>query len=327
MIEFRVAGESVYKRYKCAAVLDKAAPGVSVCDIAHLLGRNIQQPRQLFPVTGRLVEHDHKLGVGQHGAGLHRIQQILHVLRDGRGVGVALSELPPCGVKKRTAILVLKDHMELVNENVGALALSPIQRYPVQNGIGNDQQAGGFQLRPQVVNIKYQDTLVQVNRSDVAEHIQGAGGEQLQGQGDLFRFVLRLLQKFLPEGTEGGGIPRLQCLLIHSGGAAVNDGFVLGADTVLVDLLNEGHDKLRFLHAGIVLAIALHHIIALSRSLPPAATRTTEPKSPIASTSGANSPSGSQIRMSSSVFNIRKAINSLAEKDLPEPGTPSRNAD
>ena len=48
---------------------------------------------------------------------------------------------------------------------------------------------------------------------------------------------------------------------------------------------------------------------------------------PIASTSGAYSPSGSQMRISSSVFSMRKVISSLAEKLLPEPGTPSRNAD
>ena len=134
--------------------------------------------------------------------------------------------------------------MELVNENMGTFALPPIQRYPVQDGVGNDQQAGGLQLRPQVVNVKYQDTLVRVNRPGVAEHIQGAGGEQFQGQGNLFRLVLRLLQKFLPQSTEGGDAARLQCFLIHSGGATVDDGFVLGADTVLVDLLNERHDKL-----------------------------------------------------------------------------------
>ena len=122
MIEFCVAGESVHKRHQGAAILDKSAPGVGVGDIAHLLGRNIQQPRQLFPVAGRLVEHDHKLGVGQHSAGLHRIQQIFHVLCDGGRVGVALAELPPRGVKERTAVFIFKDHMELVNKNVGTLA-------------------------------------------------------------------------------------------------------------------------------------------------------------------------------------------------------------
>ena len=67
--------------------------------------------------------------------------------------------------------------------------------------------------------------------------------------------------------------------------------------------------------------------MALSLSLPPADTRITEPRSPIASTRGAYSPSGSQIRISSSVFSIRKVISSFAENDLPEPGTPRRNAD
>ena len=67
--------------------------------------------------------------------------------------------------------------------------------------------------------------------------------------------------------------------------------------------------------------------MAFSLSLPPADTRITEPRSPMASISGAYSPSGSQIRISSLVFRMRKVISSFAENDLPEPGTPSRNAD
>ena len=81
----------------------------------------MRQPRQLLPVTCRLVEHDNELGVGQHGAGLHGIQQILHVLRDGGGIGVALAELPPRGIEKGCAELVLKHHMELVDKDVAEI--------------------------------------------------------------------------------------------------------------------------------------------------------------------------------------------------------------
>ena len=35
---------------------------------------------------------------------------------------------------------------------------------------------------------------------------------------------------------------------------------MLRADTSLIDLLHKGHDELRFLHDGVVLAVAVHHI-------------------------------------------------------------------
>ena len=69
---------------KAEPYFDQTAPGVGVGDIAHLLIGDIQKLCQLLPVRGRLIEHDDELRVGKHGAGLHGIQQIFHVLGDGR---------------------------------------------------------------------------------------------------------------------------------------------------------------------------------------------------------------------------------------------------
>lgn len=75
------------------------------------------------------------------GVGLHGVQQVLHVLSDGGGICAALTELTPCGVEEHTALLVLKHHMELVKEHMGALASFPVEGNAVENGVGNDQQA------------------------------------------------------------------------------------------------------------------------------------------------------------------------------------------
>ena len=58
------------------------------------------------------------------------------------GIGPALSKLPPCGIKENAALLILKHHMELVDEHMGALAPFPVEGDAVQDGIGDDQGTG-----------------------------------------------------------------------------------------------------------------------------------------------------------------------------------------
>ena len=106
-----VLGETIDKRYQGTTVLDQTAACIRVGDIAHLLVGDVEELRQLLPVGSCLIQHDNELRVGQHGAGLHGIQQVLHILGDSGGVGISLAELPPCGVEESGAELVLKHHM------------------------------------------------------------------------------------------------------------------------------------------------------------------------------------------------------------------------
>ena len=48
---------------------------------------------------------------------------------------VALTELSPCGVKELRQELVLEHHMELVNKDMGALALLPVEGNTVEDGV------------------------------------------------------------------------------------------------------------------------------------------------------------------------------------------------
>ena len=93
--------------------------------------------------------------------------------------------------------------MELVNKHMGALSALPVQRHTVQHGIGDDQQTGGFQLFAQVVDIEHHHTLVQIHIAAMTENIQRAGGEQLQRQGNLPGFFLRLFHQLFTQGTQG----------------------------------------------------------------------------------------------------------------------------
>ena len=72
-----VLGEVVHKRHDGAAALDEAPAEVHVGDVGELVVRNVQQPRQLRPVGGRLVQHDQEFTVGQHGPGGVGLEQIV----------------------------------------------------------------------------------------------------------------------------------------------------------------------------------------------------------------------------------------------------------
>ena len=110
------------------------------------------------------------------------------------------------------------------------------------------------------MDVEHHIGLVQIHRAFPAKDVQGAGGVKLQGKGDLFGLVLRLLQQFLAQVAERGHPPGFLRLRVHQGGAAVDDGFMLRPHAALVDLLDEGHDKLALFHDGVLLTVALHHI-------------------------------------------------------------------
>ena len=154
LVELGVLGEAVDKGHQGAAVFNEAGPSFHIGDVVHLLIGDVQESAQLFPVRCRLIQHDNEFGVGKHGAGLNGIQQVLHILGDGSGEGVALSELPPCGVEEGRGELIFKHHMEFVDEYMGPLAFFPVQGHTIQHGVCNDQQPGGLQLRTQAMNVR-----------------------------------------------------------------------------------------------------------------------------------------------------------------------------
>ena len=150
--------------------------------------------------------------------------------------------------------------MELVNKDMGALALLPVQRHAVEHGVRDHQQTGGLELGTEAVNVEHHDALVEIHIGLLAEDVQRAGGIELKGQRDLLRFGLRLLQQHIAEGAESGNRPGVRRIAVHIGDAAVDDRLVLRADALLVDLLDQRHDELGFYDDGIVLTVPVHHI-------------------------------------------------------------------
>ena len=55
--------------------------------------------------------------------------------------------------------------MKFVDEDVGTLALLPVEGDTVENGVGDHQQSRRLQLLAKAVNIEYDDALIEVNKS------------------------------------------------------------------------------------------------------------------------------------------------------------------
>lgn len=126
LVHLRVLWEPVDERHQSGAVADQAAAGVGIGDVAELLLGNVQQLCQPHPVRRSLIQHDHELGVGEHGGCLHGVQEVLHILRDGRRIGVSLTEHSPRRVKEIGAVLIGVQDVELVDEDVRPLTALPV---------------------------------------------------------------------------------------------------------------------------------------------------------------------------------------------------------
>ena len=62
--------------------------------------------------------------------------------------------------------------MELVDKNMSAFALLPVEGDAVQHGIGNDQQSGWLQLCAETVDIEYDYALIEIHIALMAEDVQ-----------------------------------------------------------------------------------------------------------------------------------------------------------
>ncbi len=262
LVHLRVLREPVDKRHQGGAVANQTAAGIGVGDVTELLLGNVQQLSQPHSVGRRLIEHDHELGVGEHGGSLNGIQQVLHVLRDGCRIGVPFTEHSPRRVKEVGAVLVGIQHVELVNEDMRPLATLPVQGSTVEDGIGDDQQAGGLELGSEIVNVEHQDALVQIYGGAAAEDVQRTGGKQFHCQGNVPCFLLRLLQKLFPKRRKRWHHAGLLRLVVNCFYTAVDQRLLLRADAAVVNLLQQGQNELALgdKRIAVGVTVALHHI-------------------------------------------------------------------
>ena len=177
LIELGFLGESVLKRNQNTTVFDQTAAGIGIGDITHLVTRNFQQRRKQIPVLIGLAQHDDELRVGDHDTGFGRMQKIGYILGNGRGERTSLTEPHPDGSEELGGKVILEHSMELVDEDMSALTLLPVQSGSVQNRVRNNQQAGSFQVLAQAMGVENDDSLAQIHNAFPAIDVQRTGSK------------------------------------------------------------------------------------------------------------------------------------------------------
>ena len=73
---------------------------------------------------------------------LNAVKQIFDILRNGTGVGVPFTELPPRRIEKVGAVLIFINNVKLVDKQMGTLSLFPVCRNTVEHSVGDRQKSG-----------------------------------------------------------------------------------------------------------------------------------------------------------------------------------------
>lgn len=68
---------------------------------------------------------------------------------------------------------------------MGVPAPLPVADDTVENGVQHDQQAHRLEVFAQILNVKAEQPVIGVDVRLVGKHVKSAGGEQLQGQGNI----------------------------------------------------------------------------------------------------------------------------------------------
>ena len=101
----------VHKGHDGAAALDEPPAEVHIGDVRELVVRDVEQAGQLRPVRARLIEHDQKFAVGQHGAGRVGLEQVVHILGQAGAAGPVLPHPLPEGEEEVGAVLMLEQQV------------------------------------------------------------------------------------------------------------------------------------------------------------------------------------------------------------------------
>ena len=125
LIQLRIAWELVDKRYKGAANFEKPLTCPHIRDITHLQIGDVKELGKLDTVCGRLIEHDDKLGVGKHCPRRVALQEVVHILGNTCAVRPVFPNSLPEGKEEVGGILMLKQQVNLVNENECVPAFCP----------------------------------------------------------------------------------------------------------------------------------------------------------------------------------------------------------
>ena len=191
-VKLRVFREPVLERHQCASHLDQTASGIYIFDKIHLLTGDIDKLRKFQPVCRCLIQHDQELRVGKHGPCCVGLQQILHVLRDAGTVCPVLSHTLPEREQEVRRILMLKEQVDLIDEDESLPALRPVFRDAVQDAVQHHQHADGHQLLSQIQDVVAYETVVCVHIGVLCKGIERTFREKLYRKCYLLRLRLIL---------------------------------------------------------------------------------------------------------------------------------------
>ena len=183
------------------------------------------------------------------------LQKVIHILCDARRLGSVLSYTLPKGKEEVCTVLVLEKQVNLINENIGVLALRSVLRDTVENGVEDNKHTDGHKLLTEVKNVVANQAVVSVNICLLCEGIKGTVRKQLNRKCDFLCFRLVLLQEFSTEVLQGRDSTRVIVLLIgtvNACGATVDNRFLLCSEIVAADkLFAKRHNELGFENNGV----------------------------------------------------------------------------
>ena len=126
LVKLGIARELVDKRHKRAADLEKPLSCADIRDIAELKVGDIKELGKLNTVCGRLIEHNDKFAVGKHCSCRVALQKVVHILRDACAVRTVLSYSFPERKEEVCGVFVLKEQINLINENESVSAFGSV---------------------------------------------------------------------------------------------------------------------------------------------------------------------------------------------------------
>ena len=143
----------IHKRHDSASALNEAPAGVHVGDVGELIIRDVQQVRQFLPICGRLIQHDEKFAVGQHGAGRVRLEQVFDILADPRSASLILSHTLPQGEQEIGAVFMLEQQIDLVDIDPGIPLQPAVSDDAVEDAVQHHQHSHRQELLAKIPDI------------------------------------------------------------------------------------------------------------------------------------------------------------------------------
>ena len=241
----------VHKGQDGGAVEQQPLALAGVGHIGQLVRGNTQLPGQNLPVTARLIEHIHEVGVFKDVLHLAGRKQVLHVLGDARGNAAPLSEPLPNLHRVGGSLFLFQEQVHLVDVVAGRLAGGPVDGDAVPHLVLDHQHPDLFQLLAQLLDVVADNAVVDVHVAAVVEHVEGAGDVDFQRRCDVLRLFLILRPQQVVQILQNGHILRariVEVVLIHQPHTAVNDGFLHRLQSVLAahNQFTQRQDKVGF---------------------------------------------------------------------------------